>query len=204
MIVLILAYPMLLHWAVTGQQDVVVWAALVTPVVIMLWPSLRRRPLWAGAVAAAAGAAAVWLARTDVAVYLLFLPSVLVPLMLLVLFSRGLFPPGQAESSLPMVTRIATAIDGDLPPEVVVYTRHVTYLWVGLFALMMLADLLLALLASREIWSLFANGINYAIVGLVFLAEYLFRRRRFPYRKHLAFHDYIRRVARIDYRRLVG
>lgn len=198
MLLLILVYPLLVHWAATKGTGLAVWAALMGPIVALLLLSPRWRGPWAWAVAGVIGIAALCLIRMHAAAYLPFLPSVLIPLVFLVIFSRGLAGPGPS-----LVTRIATAIDGELPPEVIDYTRRVNYLWSGFFVLMTLANLLIALLAARERWALFIDCINYAAVGLVFVGEYMFRRVRFPRREHRAFPDYIRRVARIDYRRLV-
>ena len=198
MLLLIIAYPFLVHWAVLGGGALVWWAALMIPALVALLSPLRRRAPWAWAGVAAAAALAWWLVRAGVAPYLLYLPPILINLMLLAIFARGLGGPGPS-----LVTRMAEIMHGEaLPDEVAAYTHRVTWAWVILFAVMTTANLLLALLAPREIWSLFANFINYLIVGLLFGVEYAIRRQRFPDYDHPGFFTFLRRLARIDYRRL--
>jgi len=87
-------------------------------------------------------------------------------------------------------------------PALLAYARRLTLAWSLLFVLLALLNLLLALLAvphgllasaglpppwgvPQAIWSLFANLLNYLIVGMFFVAEFAYRRRRFrdlPYR----------------------
>jgi hypothetical protein len=47
---------------------------------------------------------------------------------------------------------------------------------------------------SREAWSFFANGLNYGIVGGLFVGEYFYRGRRFPGR-YTSFFDFLRKMA---------
>lgn len=198
MLLLIIAYPCLVHWAVLGGGTPVWWAALMIPALVALLSPLRRGAPWAWAGAAGAAALAWWLVQTGAAPYLLYLPPVLVNLMLLTVFARGLGSPRTA-----LVTRLAEIMHGEpLPEEVAAYTHRVTWAWVFLFAVMATVNLLLALLAPRELWSLFANFINYLIVALLFAAEYAIRRLRFPDYEHPSFFTFLRRLARIDYRKL--
>lgn len=196
-LLLIIAYPCFVHWFVLGGGPAVLWAALMIPALVLL---LTARPGWGpaciGAVAAAGLAAGM--VRIGVASYLLFIPPIAINLMLLALFVRSLRGPGPA-----LVTRIAQfSRTRPLPREIVVYTRHVTWTWCALFAVMALANLLLAVLAPLEIWSLFANFINYLIVAMLFAGEYAVRRVKFPRYGHAGFIGFLRHVARIDYRKL--
>ena len=87
-------------------------------------------------------------------------------------------------------------------PELLAYARRLTRAWSLLFVLLATLNLALALLAvphgllvsagvappwplPQAIWSLFANLLNHLMVGMFFVAEYAYRRRRFrglPYR----------------------
>jgi uncharacterized membrane protein len=116
---------------------------------------------------------------------------------------------------VPLITRIVCAMDQLTPealaPELRVYTRKLTATWAVSLGAMAVADLLLALcavpdglLASAGIappftldhtqWSWFANGVNYGLVGALFIGEYAYRSRRFPGR-YTSIFDFLRRMA---------
>ena len=61
-----------------------------------------------------------------------------------------------------------------------------------LFALAVF-DLAMALLASRMQWSWLANIGDYVVIGGFMLAEFAWRKRRFPGR-HRSFVDFMRRM----------
>jgi hypothetical protein len=46
-----------------------------------------------------------------------------------------------------------------------------------------------------EVWSLFANVLNYLIVGAFFVLEYGYRRRRFPQQPYRHIFDFLRRAG---------
>ena len=81
-----------------------------------------------------------------------------------------------------------------------VYTRRVTALWVLVLAAIAVGNAALALFAPLPVWSLFSNFVNYLLVGLVFVLEYLYRRLRFPAHVHSGFLAHLRLVARADYK----
>jgi uncharacterized membrane protein len=83
---------------------------------------------------------------------------------------------------------------------VLVYTRRVTALWVLILAAIAVGNAALALFAPLPVWSLFSNFVNYLLVGLVFVLEYLYRRLRFPAHAHGGFLAHLRLVARTDYK----
>ncbi len=51
-----------------------------------------------------------------------------------------------------------------------------------------------------EVWSLFANFIDYVMAGLLFLAEYAYRQRKFPQQPYRNFFDFINRARRVGHR----
>ena len=98
-----------------------------------------------------------------------------------------------------------------IAPELLRYTRRLTVLWAATLGVLAVADLFLALCAvpgglldalhiappvaiSRDAWSWFANGLNYGLVGGLFVGEYFVRMRRFPGR-YKSFFDFLRRMA---------
>ena len=57
-------------------------------------------------------------------------------------------------------------------------------------------------LASKELWSLFTNLLNYLVVGTLFGGEYLYRRYRFRDHDHPSFPEYLRIVIQTDIRKV--
>jgi uncharacterized membrane protein len=76
-----------------------------------------------------------------------------------------------------MVERIARLHQPDLPTDATPYLRNVTRVWIAFFVFNGAAGLATALWASREVWSLYNGGIAYVLIGLLFAAEWLWRRR---------------------------
>ncbi|MGC7402706.1 hypothetical protein ACPWR0_02620 [Pandoraea pneumonica] len=89
-------------------------------------------------------------------------------------------------SPMPMVERIARLHQPDLPADATPYLRKVTRVWIGFFVFNGTVALATALLASREIWSLYNGGIAYVLIGLLFAAEWLWRRRMLARQAHVS------------------
>ena len=68
--------------------------------------------------------------------------------------------------------------------------------WTAFFVSMAAAAAALAVLATLQTWSLFANGIDYLLVGVLFIGEYVFRRVRYRHHEHRPLADVVRTVAR--------
>lgn len=96
-------------------------------------------------------------------------------LFLLWLFGRTLLP-GQE----PLISQISRRINGELKPDVVEYTRHVTIAWCFFFGLQVLTSLLLYTFAPISAWSFFINVLNLPLLILMFVAEKAYRTLRFP------------------------
>ncbi len=179
---LFLAYPLLAHLATLLHSDRLAGVALAIFIAIPLIPALRQGKIDAWLALIAACLALYACAVSGWARYLMYLPPVLIPLSVLWLFARSLRP-----DSVPVVTRVATKIRGELPTELQRYTRQVTQLWVAFLALMAGGSVLLAIFASPELWSLMTNIVQYLLMGAVFLFEYLYRRWRFRHLPHESF-----------------
>jgi uncharacterized membrane protein len=102
--------------------------------------------------------------------------------------------------SVPLVTRFALIIRGELPEYVTVYTRKATMAWVLFFATMLLINIVLAIWASLETWSYFSNVIAWILTGAMFLGEYLVRRYSMPDHVDYSFVEFLRNLLRVDYR----
>jgi len=79
----------------------------------------------------------------------------------------------------PTAERFARMQVPDLLPEEVRYCRTVTGVWVAFFAANGAAVTALALWAPRSWWGVYAGGLSYLLVGLLFAAEYVVRKARF-------------------------
>jgi len=119
--------------------------------------------------------------------YALWIPPIVLPAMVAALFIGSL-----RHGQTPLVTRMATLERGTLEPELVPYTRHVTLAWAWLLSAMTVAAVLLALFASPWLWSLFTNFACYALMGLMFAGEYLWRRVKFRHLPHAGFGAFVR------------
>lgn len=179
---LFLAYPLLAHIATLLHNEALAGVALAVFIAIPLLPLLQRGKPLAWGILILAIATLYFCARSGWAHYLMFVPPVLIPLSVLWLFANSL-----RAGSMPVVTRVATAIRGPLPAELRLYTRRVTQLWVGLLIVMALGSLLLAIFADAELWSLMTNIVLYLLMGAVFVVEYGYRRWRFRHLPHESF-----------------
>jgi uncharacterized membrane protein len=80
----------------------------------------------------------------------------------------------------PLITRFARMIHGELPPEVVRYTRQVTLAWTILFLTLFALSCTLYLGGWLAAWSVLANIASPLMVGAMFVVEYAVRHRVLP------------------------
>ena len=108
---------------------------------------------------------AIW---TNDMITLRFYP-VMVNCVMLTIFSWSLwFPPS-------VVERLARLQHPDLPPEGVLYTRRVTWIWCGFFLFNGSMALFTAIWSSFELWSLYNGLIAYILMGILMASEYWVR-----------------------------
>ncbi|WP_028007451.1 hypothetical protein [Solimonas flava] len=189
-VALFVAYLLFVHLGVLLDAPVLQWLALQA-----LYASVLLAPLRAGRLAywlAWAGFAVLsWaVALFGGGIYLLYLPPLALSGLACVAFWRSL-----GAGQVPMVTRVATAVHGTLAPPLAAHTRQVTRLWTVVLAALFVVTLLLTLSGHRQWWAWFTNAGSYAVMGLLFLAEFLYRRRRFPQHGGDSFVGYLRRIA---------
>ncbi len=89
--------------------------------------------------------------------------------VLLVIFSWSLL------SGPSLIERLARIQHPDLPPEGVIYTRHVTQVWCGFFIVNGMIALATSLWSSFEVWSLYNGLIAYMLMGILLGGEYIVR-----------------------------
>ena len=193
---LALGYPLLAHLAVALNDTRLEWLALVWLLAISLTGALIARRLWAWVTLSTGACVLYWLVVVGHGRYALYVPPALIPAALFLLFARSLRP-----GSTPLISRIATVMRGEpLPPTLVVYTRVVTMLWCAVFVVMFASAVALAIWASPEVWSLMTNAVHYVALGVVFVAEFAYRRSRYRALEPWGLFEYLRRLVRTNVR----
>jgi uncharacterized membrane protein len=206
-----LAYPLLAHTASLLRSATLAAIAVGALAVTMLLVPLRRGAWWAWLLFAAVGAALVWLTRRPDALWLpLYLPPVLIAAFMAWVFGRTL-----RAGSTPLVLQLVHALhdpEENLAAGVASYARRLTLAWTALFVCLAISSLVLAAIAvpsgillqlgirapvtvAHSTWSLFANVLNYCVIGGFFVLEYLYRRQRFPDQPYKNFAEFLGRLA---------
>jgi len=182
---LLLAYLILTHSAVLTGAGLLAqgaWLGLCGLAVVAVPGS------W-GLAAGALLAAALLIADAET---LLKLPPVVLDLAVATWFGRSLAPGEE-----PVISWFARLVRGvDLPQDLARYTRNSTIIWTVFLAGMAGVAAALALLATPQTWSLFANGISYLLFGALFVGEYVYRRLRYRHHAHPHFAEVIRTIVR--------
>lgn len=204
------SYPIAAHVAVvTGRPQWTV-ASIGLLLALMLLGALARGRLWAWALLLG-GVAALWrLSGSTLATLPLFAPPILITAGVAWLFGRSL-----RAGEVPLIERFARAVESaPLGEPQRVYARQLTAAWAGLTGAMTLSNFVLALLAEPrgllvtaglqppftvplEVWSLFANVLNYVLLGAMFAGEFAYRRYRFPQQSRGGFVDFVRQLVRL-------
>jgi uncharacterized membrane protein len=170
-----LLYPLAI-WLGHGQVEPRLLAGLLLLAALVRLPTLKMDRVgrwWLGG-ALLLVALAVW----GNALLPLKLYPVLVSVAMLAVFGYSLIAPPS------IVERIARLREPNLPPQAIDYTRRVTQVWCGFFAVNGLVALITALWASPAVWSLYNGVIAYLLMGLLFSGEYMVR-LRFKRRHHV-------------------
>lgn len=97
-------------------------------------------------------------------------PHALIYSTLLIVFGLSLLPGRE-----PVITYFARTIHGSIAPEIVDYTRRVTWVWCWFFGLELLGSATLLMLAPMAWWSAFVNVLNIPAVVAMLLGERLTR-----------------------------
>lgn len=156
--------PMDLHVAVAVAP---LLAALAIVFARLARPALK----WLAWLALGLLLAGLWpLLRTQVAL-LYYLQHLGVHLALAALFGATLVGPGD-----PLITRLARAVQGELSPRILRYTRQSTLAWTVFFLLNALVSTVLFVAAPREWWSLHANVLTGPLLAVVFALDAVWRR----------------------------
>jgi uncharacterized membrane protein len=173
------AYPALNHAAAVLDEPRL--AALGIALVAWAFATGWLRALAATLVAASTLAFVLWLAAHFPGM-LLYVPPIAINLALCTIFARTL-----RQGCEPLVSHFARiGRGGQLAPELARDTRHLTRAWAGFFVLMAGISATLAVTGPLAAWSLFSNILNYLLVVLFFILEYIYRRVRYRHHAHIS------------------
>lgn len=196
-LLLTLSYPPAVHFAlISAHAEWALWflvaVSLSQLLLIVTHPGERA---WLAIAPAAILLLCIYglLRGTTLALYL---PPFLIQGSLLWLFAGSL-----RRGREPLLTRIARQVFQQHDEETRRYTTRVTQLWSLFFVALLIETLLLTLFAPLELWSLFANIINYLLIVLLFAAEFTYRRLRFSQRTSLQ--QFIQLFAATDWQALL-
>jgi uncharacterized membrane protein len=175
------AFAVLAHAAlVEGVSPAVGAFVAALPLAVVVLLAARRSPNRAASWLAVAAAGAVlwygWGGLERNFPHLLFLEHAATNLTLAVLFGRTLLPGHE-----PLATTFARLVHGELPPEVLRYSRQVTVAWTLFFVAMLAASCGLYLAGARAAWSVFANFATPVGLAAMFTVEYAVRHRVLPH-----------------------
>jgi uncharacterized membrane protein len=168
-----LAYPFLVYWVLAQRHP---WFGLVITLAALgglcaCLPQRRVQVAAALVVLALAAMTSAFAATSS----LLFLPPLCVNLGLAWLFGHTLAPGREA-----LITRFAR-LEGAVPaPQILVYTRRLTWVWTVFFLSMAAVSGALAATGAHEAWVWFTAVGNYLCVAALFAIEYGYRSWRFP------------------------
>ena len=208
MIGLAIAFPVITHWAVVSRSVAVTVASLSVLASLTLLPRLVARSVVAWCLLPVVVVALWLLARANVA----WLPLYATPVFIN-LFAAWIFGHTLAAGQMPLIERLVRVMhepDG-ISDEIARYARRVTVAWAVFLVCLALLNLTLALLAAPngvlllmgvepfltvpvEVWSLFANFLNYVVAGAFFLAEYAYRQHKFPQQPYRNLFDFLKRA----------
>lgn len=178
-----LAYPVLLHIYVLKEQ-VEIWQLVFVfaPMLIIggwVLFSAVRRAWWPLLVLALAALIYFVISGDHGRIGLLAVNGfshATINLFLIWLFGRTLLHGRE-----PLITQISRKLNGQLRPEIVVYTRHVTIAWVIFPSSQVIFSLALYIFAPLEAWSFFVNVLNAPLLVLMFVVEKIYRTQRYPH-----------------------
>ena len=191
-LLLLLIYPIISHTAISMGKPL--WSVVYLLVLIgfFLVKELLDRKYITAFVLTILFAIGIVLATGDRLLLIMYLPPVVICMALLLIFGRTL-----KADKVPIITRYAELIDGELSEEMAGYTYRVTQAWTIFFFILLVECIGLAVFAPTKIWSLFTNVINYVAIGVMFFTEYIYRKRVFSDLPRRSFIQFMQRVVRI-------
>lgn len=177
------AYACLAHYTNTAHDraagTIIALAPLAIAALMAAWHARRRGAALALFIAACALVAASWPQLTERYSTIYWMEHAGSQSVLALVFARTL-----AAGREPLCGYFARMVHGKLSPEIERYTRQLTVAWSLFFIMMAAASSALFFGATLEAWSTFANFLTAPLTALMFVAEYLVRRRVHPDMEH--------------------
>jgi uncharacterized membrane protein len=214
MIALAIGYPIVAHMAVVSRSVVVTAVSLAVLASLFLLPRLVARSVASWCLLPVVIAGLLLLAHSHAA----WLPLYATPVFVNI-FGAWIFGHTLAPGQVPLIERIARLLheEDGINERIARYARKVTIAWMLFLGGLAVLNTTLALLASPngvlmilgfqpvvtvpvEVWSLFANFIDYVMAGVFFVAEYAYRQRKFPEQPYRNLFDFINRARRVGHR----
>ncbi len=84
---------------------------------------------------------------------------------------------------------------GELPPDLALHARRLTWLWTAFFIASAAVGVLLAALAPLHVWSAFVNVASYLAMAALLAGDYLYRKLRFPQYRHASLATLVRLIV---------
>lgn len=189
---LVIGYPLLAHYTNESAHHgslgaLVAIAPAVLIALVLAWRSTRRLPMLGLLVLLCVALWAGWSALEHHFGVVYWLQHVGMQLALCGFFGRTLLA-GQR----PLCARFAEAVHAPLTSQHEIYARQVTVAWTLFFAAMALVSTTMFFLTPLATWSIFANFMTLPLVALMFIVEYLVRRRLLPNMRHTHILDAVR------------
>ena len=162
-----LLYPLIIYLGLGRFEPR--WMALFLLAMVLARAIISRDAVWLGAACGALLLVAVSFFGNQSLPLKLY--PVLVSAVMLTVFGLSLRHPPTA------IERIARLHDPQLPPEAVAYTRKVTEVWCLFFIANGCVSLATAMWASDRVWAVYNGLVSYVLMGLLFVGEWLMRKR---------------------------
>lgn len=175
--VAIAAYAVLVHYVNASGQAGILGAFLAMAPVFLIGIAMlsNTRFRLGGLLLLGLGWLVFWKTWPAIAYHsglLFWLQDMGLLLTLLATFGRTLFG-----GRTPLCVTFAEMVHSPLSPSHERYARQVTVAWVVFFGLLAVISTLLFLLTPLAVWSVYANFMVLPLVALMFVAEYMVRRR---------------------------
>ncbi len=176
--VMIVTYAVLVHHVnASGQASTLGAILALTPIfLLIITVAVKATSRVAGMGLLLISGIASWLAWPFIKQhtgFVFWMQDIGLLLVLLVTFGWTL-----QKGRKPLCVHFAEMINsGALPAEHERYAHKVTVAWVAFFAMMMITSTLLFFMASLATWSIFVNFFTLPLVALMFMVEFMVRRR---------------------------
>lgn len=174
---LLICYAALMHHVnASGQASLLGAVLAVLPVLAIGLAMVRNADLRiAGIVLLVLTSAIAWQLWPQIARhsgFIFWVQDICLMLLLMLTFGRTLLPGRK-----PLCVHFAEMMHGQIPAEHTHYARRVTIAWTLFFAVMAIVSSLLYFFAPLAAWSVFAYFLTLPLVALMFVVEYMLRRR---------------------------